>query len=110
MFVLTIQNISAFKWFAALIKLIPCPDVVAYLDPIMATLYRAFTDSTSKGSEADDIRALAGEVLDLIKQVIGTDKYLELFNAARAKAVKQRLDRKQQRAVEVFHEFNVRLL
>ncbi|KAJ3091156.1 U3 snoRNP protein [Quaeritorhiza haematococci] len=90
---------SVFQWFAAMSTHIPGPELQPYLVPMISILYRTVKDETAKGSDAEELRTLGMEVMDLLQKRVGTAGYLKVYNQVHFKVIEVRRDRKQKRAV-----------
>ncbi|TPX64406.1 hypothetical protein SpCBS45565_g05899 [Spizellomyces sp. 'palustris'] len=91
---------SVFQWFAAMSRYIPSVHLKVYLVPMVSTLYRTSKDETAKGSDADELRLLANEVMELIQRQVGTADYLEVYNQVHFRVQTVRQERKMQRSVQ----------
>ncbi|KNC97022.1 uncharacterized protein SPPG_07836 [Spizellomyces punctatus DAOM BR117] len=91
---------SVFQWFAAMSRYIPSVHLKLYLVPMVSTLYRTSKDETAKGSDADELRLLANEVMELIQRQVGTADYLEVYNQVHFRVQTVRQERRVQRNVQ----------
>ncbi|KAK9722628.1 U3 snoRNP protein [Basidiobolus ranarum] len=96
----TARRIFIFQWFAAMASFIKPEELQPYLIPIVSPIYRTVNDETSKGKEAEDLRALGQEVLDFVRKQVGTTVYHETYNQIRQRVVDIRRERKAKRSFQ----------
>ena len=70
-------------------------ELPAYLDLMLSPLYRTEIDETEKGSEADAVKQLATEVMDLMEKRVGTLTYHQHRHQIERSVAKKRTERRQ---------------
>ncbi|KAJ3039093.1 U3 snoRNP protein [Rhizophlyctis rosea] len=91
---------SVFQFYAAIAGFIPSEKLRMYLLPMVSTLYRTAKDETAKGADADDLRRMAKEVLELLQKYAGTAVYIEVYNRVHSDIVDVRRERKMKRDIQ----------
>ncbi|KAL7754393.1 U3 snoRNP protein [Sorochytrium milnesiophthora] len=86
--------------FAAVANALPNPELLATFHPILAALHRIDNEESIKQKEADDLRTLSREVIDMIRKKIGTTVFYERYQRVQAEVTKTRQGRRQRRAFE----------
>ncbi|KAJ3050202.1 U3 snoRNP protein [Rhizophlyctis rosea] len=91
---------SVFQFFAAISAFVSQDKLEVYLLPMISTLYRTANDETAKGPDADDLRRLANEVMELLQKHAGTALYIEVYNKVHSHIVDVRRERKMKRDIQ----------
>ncbi|KAI9002646.1 armadillo-type protein [Gaertneriomyces semiglobifer] len=96
----TLVRASVFQWFAAMVSYISPEQLQPYLMVMVSTLYRTAKDETAKGKDAEELRLLANDILNLVQKQVGTSAYLEVFNRVHFKVERVRRERREKRSVQ----------
>ncbi|KAJ4812893.1 Small subunit processome component 20-like protein [Rhynchospora pubera] len=89
-----VQMDIVFKSFGKIIANLGQEESLAYAYHILFPLYKVCEGFAGKVT-SDDIKQLAGEVRDRIKDVIGVDNFVQLYNQIRRSLKRKRESRKQ---------------
>lgn len=105
------QRMAAMKWFAAVGKVLPEDRRPALLPLICKPLYQAIDGANmpSDGS-ANEVQQLAQEVLDALRESVGSEVLLAAYNQAREMVRSTRLERKKRKAQEAILDPELRAL
>lgn len=91
---------SVFKWFAAMMSIMKAEEVVHFLPSIISPLYRTSQDEDTKGTDFDELKQLANEVLSIAQKKVGTTDYYYAYNKVRQRVLDVRSQRKANRAYQ----------
>jgi U3 small nucleolar RNA-associated protein 20 len=98
---LLLQRTCVFKWFAAMMSIMKAEEVISFLPSIISPLYRTSQDEDTKGTDFDELKQLANEVLSLAQKKVGTTDYYFAYNKVRQRVLDVRSQRKANRAYQV---------
>ncbi|KAJ3375731.1 U3 snoRNP protein [Allomyces arbusculus] len=94
----TLLRKSIFQIFAALINTFEPDATVAYLQPILAPIYRTMVDESTKGPQWDELRSFCQEIMDLLQMRIGNANFTKAYAEARSNSERTRQERRQKKA------------
>ncbi len=102
---LTKKRICVFKWIAAVAVELGSQRLETYLPNFLPPLCREDI-TTTKGEhnltdEENELSILTKQVIQLIKNIVGSEKFTDYYAEARTKLTLKRLERKKNRALEV---------
>ncbi|KAI8575447.1 hypothetical protein K450DRAFT_261769 [Umbelopsis ramanniana AG] len=89
-----------FKWFAAMMSVLKAGEITPFLISIVSPLYRTAEDEDTKGTDFDELKQLANEVLSLVQKKVGTTEYFYAYNKVRQRVQEVRSQRKANRAYQ----------
>ncbi|KAJ3120160.1 U3 snoRNP protein [Nowakowskiella sp. JEL0407] len=94
-----LRRASVFRWYAAMAQFLDQEKLLPHLDVMLATLYRTVNDETAKGASEDELKQLGTEVMEFLKQRVGTQEYLNVYEKVHTQVMEVRRDRKQKRVI-----------
>ncbi|KAG0221648.1 armadillo-type protein [Mortierella sp. GBAus27b] len=99
-----VQQTCIFQSMAAFATHIQPDDLKPYLIPMIAPIYRVVNDESVRGTEAEELKKLGAEVLDLIQKRAGTTEYFNAYNKVRQHILDVRRERKHQRVMQAMND------
>jgi U3 small nucleolar RNA-associated protein 20 len=102
---LTKKRICVFKWMAAVAVELGSERLETYLPNFLPPLCREDITGTKAEhnltNEENELSILTKQVIQLIKNIVGSEKFTHYYTEARTKLTLKRLERKKNRALEV---------
>jgi len=99
---LTKKRICVFKWMAAIAVELGSERLENYLPKFLPALCREDIIATkADNNEENEVSILTKQVIQLIKNIVGSEKFTDYYNKARTKLTLKRLERKKNKAIEV---------
>jgi U3 small nucleolar RNA-associated protein 20 len=95
----TLQRQSVFQWFAVMTSFLSGEQVKPLLPTMIMALYQTVKDDTFKGDDADALKRIGQEVMDLIQKKGGPEAYFEAYNAVHLKVQQKRRSRREEKSV-----------
>ncbi|KAI5797940.1 armadillo-type protein [Peziza echinospora] len=89
---------SAIKWLAAIVQVIPGEDLIPLAPAMVMPLYNLV--DAPENDLIKDLRALAAEVLEMIRQRVGTTAYGQIYSKVREAVQERRRVRKHKRTIQ----------
>lgn len=86
----SLQRASIFRWFAAIASFVNADIGEEVLLPMIGALYHTTQSETLRGKDAEELKVTAQEVLDLLQNKAGTDRYLQIYNKVHLAAMNKR--------------------
>ncbi|TFK50804.1 hypothetical protein OE88DRAFT_1680621 [Heliocybe sulcata] len=95
------QPSSVFRWFAAMGSVLSKDMLERFLVHILTPLYRIVEDDTIRDPHMEELKTLATELQDLVREKVGTTAFANAYNKIRQGALHVRRERKTARAMLV---------
>ncbi|EPQ55348.1 hypothetical protein GLOTRDRAFT_61301 [Gloeophyllum trabeum ATCC 11539] len=95
------QPVSVFKWFAAMSSFLPKERLEQFLVHILTPVYRIVEDETIRDPHMEELKTLAIELQDLVRDKVGTTAFANTYNKIRQGVLEVRRERKTARAMLV---------
>ncbi|KZT18582.1 hypothetical protein NEOLEDRAFT_1246369 [Neolentinus lepideus HHB14362 ss-1] len=92
---------AVLKWFAAMASFLPPAALARFLVHILTPVYRIVEDDTVRDAHMDELKTLATELQDLVREKVGTTAFAGTYTQIRQGALEVRRHRKTARAVLV---------
>ncbi|KAK3603374.1 hypothetical protein CHS0354_025985 [Potamilus streckersoni] len=94
----SIKRSNVFKWLAAVSLNLESELLISILPIVMPSLQKELSEQSS--TQDASLRQLAGEVMELLKKLVGVEDFTRVYAAAQKIRAEKRETRKQQRAVK----------
>ena len=91
-----------FKWMAAVGVELGAQHLEDYIQNFLPLLCREETNGSENPNEENEAVVLSKQVLQLFKNIIGTEKFTEYYTESRSKLISKKIERKKNNAIQVF--------
>ncbi|BBN08979.1 U3 small nucleolar RNA-associated protein 20 [Marchantia polymorpha subsp. ruderalis] len=95
-----LQTKVIFRWYAAMAAKLDVAEVERYLPSMLVPLYKLTEGSASK-VVPEDVKSLGSEVLNQLREVVGTGKFVNVYNSVRESVKENRDKRKTAQKISV---------